>query len=855
VQQPGLRRLRAAGDRKAETKKFLTEKVPMKLKNEMKPPAGRRWAGRAGLLAAIAAGALLGSTGQAAEDIYRMPGPLDGGVPAQSTITSSAITPTNASLCWYGMRGWYSVETSTNGGSSWSSVGRTEAGNFATCITVTNLGGPSALFRLNQNNAFAGAGACAGCHGDKYSRYLTTEHSTAFSLIASMPQSVQTNCLVCHTVGYQQPSGFVDTTTTPQLMNVQCENCHGPAAWHKYSDHDIVRPAVSIDPAICGGCHQDSHHPTFEEYSESPHSQVNDDNKYGFSGGVYYTNTYFTGTNTWYGYYVTTNSNGTLKTNATTGIVNSLWGPGNNQLYDAGQDKASTCGTCHSGATRLMMVKDWQDRQNGITNALDMPSGKDAGAWGPTCAVCHDPHEKYNTAQLRWPTRSTNFYTIASSNDKRTVYTTNFMGAVTTNVQFWNTPFATLYDPNVQVCGQCHNTRGARWDGRAYGYITNGTTVTFGVTTNLTGYSRPPHHSPQYNILIGIVQPDYLTTNSLGVATNFTAHHSGVSGTPFNTNQCATCHMPSYAVSANTNVTGHTFELNRLGCNLGGCHLSGVPDIESTQINTTNNLTRLVDLLNQWATNYAPALLGSTAYNTSKQNSWEFTTPGGLAGITNAGPSTANQLKLPEAIRQARFNAYMVLHDGSMGVHNPKFIPFLLQDAERKILSQFTGASFTANTPNVWVNTAVWFTNLNAAATAATWDFGDGSGTVSGLGPISHSYAAAGTYTVTLTTTDPAGTTTLTRNGYIIAYAKPIPSFTMSASTGPAPLTVNFTNTSANAIYYRWTYMNNVSTTFYSNEENPPAFTYTNAGTYQVKLTAYNPGGNIAITNSVTVTP
>src|SRR6185369_10451690 len=179
---------------------------------------------------------------------------------------------------------------------------------------------------------------------------------------------------------------------------------------------------------------------------------------------------------------------------------------------------------------------------------------------------------------------------------------------------------------------QCHNSRGARWDGFAYGLITNGASITVGVTTNVTGYSRQPHHSPQYNLLIGIVQPDYLNTNALGVATNFTARHSGFTGNPYNTNQCATCHMPSYAVSSTTNVTGHTYEMNTRGCGLGGCHLSGVPDYEGYQVTTTNNLARLVDLLNSWAISKGTNILGAADYNKSKQNAWEFSTIGALAG-------------------------------------------------------------------------------------------------------------------------------------------------------------------------------------------------------------------------------
>ncbi len=106
---------------------------------------------------------------------------------------------------------------------------------------------------------------------------------------------------------------------------------------------------------------------------------------------------------------------------------------------------------------------------------------------------------------------------------------------------------------------------------------TNGPGIVWGVQTNIS-YSRPPHHSPQYNMLIGIVQPDYLTTDASGVATNFIARHSiGVSSSSgiYNTNQCATCHVPQYAVNAGTNVTGHTFNLDTNGCALGGCHSGG----------------------------------------------------------------------------------------------------------------------------------------------------------------------------------------------------------------------------------------------------------------------------------------
>ena len=881
------------------------------------------------LTSGLVLGSILGSSSRAA-DMYRITPNDGGGIPAASVITDQTMTATNTTLSWYGLQGWYSVEASTSPSGPWSAVASVAATDFAWSQTVANPDPTNSYFlRLNQANSFAGSGECGSCHGDKYSTWSKTEHGSALSTLSAIHMDNNPACIVCHTVGFGQQTGYTNQTLTPHLANVGCENCHGAAGWHKNSDHSLIRPVVSIDPAICGSCHQDSHHPTFDEYSESAHSQVNDDVKYGFNSGVYYSNTITLGGTNLYGYYVTTNANLTLKTNVTTGIVHSLNGPQSlpslqyATVYDLGQDRAASCGVCHSGAARMAMLADYSDRLAGRTNYLTLPSGKDSGAWGPTCAVCHDPHSKYNVAQLRNPTWSSNFFTMPSLADKRTLKSTNFMGVVTTNVAFMSTTFSSLYDPNVNVCGQCHNNRGARWDGLAYGLITNTVSlgsvtnvtyvdvytnatvtqvftnslgvpyltnsynynyvigrvatnvvttptnlvITAGLTTNVTGYSRAPHNSVQYNILTGILQPDYLnstngkTVYTNGVLTNgigIYATHSGIAPRSiFNTNQCATCHVPQYAVNATTKVLGHTFEMDPNGCALGGCHTSGYPDWMSYQVKTTNNIARVVDLLNRWATNNGPAIL-TTNYSKSKQNSWEFTAPGVLASVTNAGPSAADQLKLPAAIRQARYNTYMARNDGSYGVHNPTFVPLLLKDAETKVLNQFVTAKFTANTPDIALNGTVTFTNLNAVVTAATWDFGDGIVTNTTALVVPHKYTVQGIYSVTLTATDGVGTETLTRNNYVTVFAPAIPSFTLTAGPYTAPVTVNFTNTSQNALYAKWSLYDksgNMATTnrLVGVSGDTTSYTYTNAGTYKVLMQAGNPGGTVGITNTITV--
>jgi nitrate/TMAO reductase-like tetraheme cytochrome c subunit len=297
-----------------------------------------------------------------------------------------------------------------------------------------------------------------------------------------------------------------------------------------------------------------------------------------------------------------------------------------------------TCGPCHSGAVRESLLEGLEHP------GTPLPATVDAAYFPVTCAVCHDAHAamdnppKQPNPQLRNPVFSTQNYSYTPSTNPAS--------------------FASQYDPTVQVCGQCHNMRGARWQDT----------------------SRSPHHSPQYNMLVG--QGAY----DLGQP------QIGPHGQLIN-DQCIHCHsaslpVPASASQASPNYAGHTFKVAFDGC--AECHITPAAAenaVTNTQAQITGQIASIKALLDQWATNKAPADL-QAKYGTL---AWEYTNPGDLSASTNTpaltGPTSAEQTRVPDAIKQARMNLYLVQYDGSFGVHNAPYARYLLGVAKTNVLS------------------------------------------------------------------------------------------------------------------------------------------------------------------------
>lgn len=152
-------------------------------------------------------------------------------------------------------------------------------------------------------------------------------------------------------------------------------------------------------------------------------------------------------------------------------------------------------------------------------------------------------------------------------------------------------------------------------------------------------------------------------------------------------------------------------------------------------------------------------------------------------------------------------------------------------------------ADFSAETA-VAVGANVTFTDASTnSPTSWSWIFEGGTPATSTEQNPVVTYAAAGTYQVSLTATNVAGSDTETKVGYITASTEaPVATFSASATEVEEGTSITFTDASTNApTSWSWTFEGGTPAT--STEQNP-SVTYATAGTYQVALTVTNSGGS-----------
>ena len=144
---------------------------------------------------------------------------------------------------------------------------------------------PSVSEQLKAKTAtYIGIESCKVCHMPHFDSWKTTRMSQAFELLKpgvrakakhdvgldpDRDYSTSSECLHCHTTGYGKPGGFISMKETPEMINVQCEMCHGPGSLYAemmlkkrgtYTREDFMKiggmTMPSFDDNVCAQqCH------------------------------------------------------------------------------------------------------------------------------------------------------------------------------------------------------------------------------------------------------------------------------------------------------------------------------------------------------------------------------------------------------------------------------------------------------------------------------------------------------------------------------------------------------------------------------------------------------------------------
>ena len=136
----------------------------------------------------------------------------------------------------------------------------------------------------HRDSPFVGQATCGACHVEAAKIWKESRHSHAFETLRKVSKHFDPECLECHVVGlkpWEPPEGkdeslqkwadlrgFLSPELTPHLMNVQCENCHGPSRAH--ISNPTVKPPEANPIDGCVECHHGSHSPLFNNQTYWP---------------------------------------------------------------------------------------------------------------------------------------------------------------------------------------------------------------------------------------------------------------------------------------------------------------------------------------------------------------------------------------------------------------------------------------------------------------------------------------------------------------------------------------------------------------------------------------------------------
>jgi 2',3'-cyclic-nucleotide 2'-phosphodiesterase (5'-nucleotidase family) len=107
----------------------------------------------------------------------------------------------------------------------------------------------------------AGNESCIACHQADDAVWHQSKHSHAWTSLQATGAQVDPACQRCHTTGYGSQGGFMTAKSSESLVDVGCENCHGPSSQH-VADPRNRTPFVASQQCVI--CHDHENSPQFQ---------------------------------------------------------------------------------------------------------------------------------------------------------------------------------------------------------------------------------------------------------------------------------------------------------------------------------------------------------------------------------------------------------------------------------------------------------------------------------------------------------------------------------------------------------------------------------------------------------------